>query len=182
MRLRGETVGEITACARAMRRAALTLDHPHQVIDVCGTGGDGVSHLQHLHRGGLRGGRRRPEGRQARQPHHDSPIRQRRRAGRAGRQHPGQPRAAAPGAGRGRRLLPVRPGAPRRHAPRAADPPGAGLPHGVQPAGTALQPGRRAAAGAGGVRRALGRAAGAGAGRARASSAPGWCTATAWTR
>jgi len=42
MRMRGETVGEITACARAMRRAALTLKHPHQVIDVCGTGGTGI--------------------------------------------------------------------------------------------------------------------------------------------
>ena len=42
MRLRGETVGEITACARAMRHAALTLDHPYEVIDVCGTGGDGA--------------------------------------------------------------------------------------------------------------------------------------------
>src|SRR5580658_10238219 len=41
MRLRGETVGEITACARAMRRAAVTLAHPYEVIDVCGTGGDG---------------------------------------------------------------------------------------------------------------------------------------------
>jgi anthranilate phosphoribosyltransferase len=41
MRMRGETVGEITACARAMRRAAITLRHPYQVIDVCGTGGDG---------------------------------------------------------------------------------------------------------------------------------------------
>jgi anthranilate phosphoribosyltransferase len=28
MRLRGETVGEMTACARAMRRAALRLEHP----------------------------------------------------------------------------------------------------------------------------------------------------------
>ncbi|WP_421931488.1 anthranilate phosphoribosyltransferase [Phenylobacterium sp.] len=45
MRLRGETVGEITACARAMRRAAVTLDHPHDVIDVCGTGGDGLHTL-----------------------------------------------------------------------------------------------------------------------------------------
>lgn len=45
MRLRGETVGEITACARAMRRAAMTLDHPYEVIDVCGTGGDGVHTL-----------------------------------------------------------------------------------------------------------------------------------------
>lgn len=45
MRLRGETVGEITACARAMRRAALTLDHPYDVIDTCGTGGDGLHTL-----------------------------------------------------------------------------------------------------------------------------------------
>ena len=45
MRMRGETVGEITACARAMRRAALTLDHPFEVIDTCGTGGDGLHTL-----------------------------------------------------------------------------------------------------------------------------------------
>lgn len=45
MRLRGETVGEITACARAMRRAAVMLDHPFEVIDVCGTGGDGLHTL-----------------------------------------------------------------------------------------------------------------------------------------
>ena len=42
MRLRGETTGEITACARAMRRMAVTLQHPFEVIDVCGTGGDGA--------------------------------------------------------------------------------------------------------------------------------------------
>ena len=45
MRLRGETVGEITACARALRRAALTLEHPFEVIDTCGTGGDGLHTL-----------------------------------------------------------------------------------------------------------------------------------------
>lgn len=45
LRLRGETVGEITACARALRAEALTLDHPHEVIDVCGTGGDGAHTL-----------------------------------------------------------------------------------------------------------------------------------------
>jgi anthranilate phosphoribosyltransferase len=45
MRLRGETVGEITACARAMRRTAIHLDHPYDVIDVCGTGGDGLHTL-----------------------------------------------------------------------------------------------------------------------------------------
>jgi anthranilate phosphoribosyltransferase len=45
MRLRGETVGEITACARALRREAMMLDHPFDVIDVCGTGGDGAHTL-----------------------------------------------------------------------------------------------------------------------------------------
>ena len=41
LRIRGETVGEIAAFATAMRDAALTLDHPWDVIDTCGTGGDG---------------------------------------------------------------------------------------------------------------------------------------------
>jgi anthranilate phosphoribosyltransferase len=47
IRLRGETVGELTACARAMRRAAVTLDHPYDVVDTCGTGGDGL-HTFHI--------------------------------------------------------------------------------------------------------------------------------------
>jgi len=42
MRLRGETVGELTAGVRALRRQARVLDHPYDVIDVCGTGGDGA--------------------------------------------------------------------------------------------------------------------------------------------
>jgi anthranilate phosphoribosyltransferase len=45
MRLRGETVGELTASARAMRAAAMTLEHPYEVIDTCGTGGDGLHTL-----------------------------------------------------------------------------------------------------------------------------------------
>jgi len=45
MRLRGETVGEITACAKALRRAAMQLEHDHDVVDVCGTGGDGAHTL-----------------------------------------------------------------------------------------------------------------------------------------
>ncbi|OYX31289.1 MAG: anthranilate phosphoribosyltransferase [Caulobacterales bacterium 32-69-10] len=45
MRLRGETVGEIVAGARAMRRAAVMLEVPYPVIDVCGTGGDGLHTL-----------------------------------------------------------------------------------------------------------------------------------------
>jgi anthranilate phosphoribosyltransferase len=45
MRMRGETLGEITACAQEMRAAARTLDHPYDVMDVCGTGGDGLHTL-----------------------------------------------------------------------------------------------------------------------------------------
>jgi anthranilate phosphoribosyltransferase len=45
MRLRGETVGEITACARALRRAAMHLNHDFDVVDVCGTGGDAAHTL-----------------------------------------------------------------------------------------------------------------------------------------
>ena len=45
MRMRGETLGEITACARAMRRAAIRLEPAFPTIDVCGTGGDGLHTL-----------------------------------------------------------------------------------------------------------------------------------------
>ncbi len=42
MRMRGETIGEITACARVIRRSATRLQHRFEVIDTCGTGGDGL--------------------------------------------------------------------------------------------------------------------------------------------
>src|ERR1043165_8811500 len=45
MRMRGETVSEIAAGAREMRKAAVVLDHPFEVMDVCGTGGDGLHTL-----------------------------------------------------------------------------------------------------------------------------------------
>ncbi len=45
MRLRGETVGELVACAKAMRAASIKLDQPYDPIDVCGTGGDGLHTL-----------------------------------------------------------------------------------------------------------------------------------------
>ena len=41
MRMRGETVEEIQAGARALRDTVLKLDHPYDVVDTCGTGGDG---------------------------------------------------------------------------------------------------------------------------------------------
>jgi anthranilate phosphoribosyltransferase len=40
LRVRGETVEEITAAARIMRAKALALDAPPGAIDTCGTGGD----------------------------------------------------------------------------------------------------------------------------------------------
>lgn len=40
LRVRGETVGEITGAARIMRSKALPLDGPANAIDTCGTGGD----------------------------------------------------------------------------------------------------------------------------------------------
>jgi anthranilate phosphoribosyltransferase len=45
MRMRGETLGEIVACARAMRQAAIRISPPYPTIDVCGTGGDGLHTL-----------------------------------------------------------------------------------------------------------------------------------------
>jgi anthranilate phosphoribosyltransferase len=45
MRMRGETLGEIVACARAMRKAAVQIAPPYPTIDVCGTGGDGLHTL-----------------------------------------------------------------------------------------------------------------------------------------
>ncbi len=40
LRVRGETVDEITGGAKAMRRRALAIDAPDGAIDTCGTGGD----------------------------------------------------------------------------------------------------------------------------------------------
>src|SRR6266576_4059035 len=40
LRVRGETVDEITGAARIMRAKALTIDAPPGTIDTCGTGGD----------------------------------------------------------------------------------------------------------------------------------------------
>ena len=45
LRMRGETPGEISAGARAMRSAAVRLEVPFPTLDVCGTGGDGLHTL-----------------------------------------------------------------------------------------------------------------------------------------
>jgi anthranilate phosphoribosyltransferase len=45
MRLRGETVAEITGAVRAMRSRMTAIEAPSGTIDVCGTGGDGAGTL-----------------------------------------------------------------------------------------------------------------------------------------
>src|ERR1700742_5395621 len=45
MRLRGETVAEITGAVRAMRSRMAAIEAPEGAIDVCGTGGDGAGTL-----------------------------------------------------------------------------------------------------------------------------------------
>src|ERR1700733_13375839 len=45
MRIRGETVPEITGAVRAMRARMTAIEAPAGAIDVCGTGGDGVGTL-----------------------------------------------------------------------------------------------------------------------------------------
>ncbi|MEO5363512.1 MAG: anthranilate phosphoribosyltransferase [Magnetococcus sp. DMHC-8] len=42
LRMKGETVDEITGSAQAMRAKALSLNIPGTVVDTCGTGGDGA--------------------------------------------------------------------------------------------------------------------------------------------
>jgi anthranilate phosphoribosyltransferase len=45
MRIRGETVPEITGAVRAMRARMTAIEAPEGAIDVCGTGGDGAGTL-----------------------------------------------------------------------------------------------------------------------------------------
>jgi anthranilate phosphoribosyltransferase len=45
MRLRGETVAEITGAVRAMRNRMTAIEAPEGAMDVCGTGGDGAGTL-----------------------------------------------------------------------------------------------------------------------------------------
>ncbi len=45
MRVRGETVAELTGATRALRARMVAVDAPADAIDVCGTGGDGAGTL-----------------------------------------------------------------------------------------------------------------------------------------
>ena len=45
LRVRGETVAELTGAVRAMRSRMVTVEAPPDAIDVCGTGGDNAGTL-----------------------------------------------------------------------------------------------------------------------------------------
>ena len=86
LRVRGETVDEITGAVTTMRAKMLRVTAPPDAIDVVGTGGDAsgsynISTCAALHRR-----RRRRAGRQARQPRAVVEVGRRRRARRARRQ------------------------------------------------------------------------------------------------
>ena len=79
LRMKGETVEEITGAARVMREKAHRVNVGGKtVLDTCGTGGDQKGYLQYFYHRGVRRRRRRRERRQAWQPFGIEPIGQRR--------------------------------------------------------------------------------------------------------
>ena len=152
LRLKGETVEEITGFARAMR-AKMSRIAPRlkPLVDIVGTGGDrrftfNISTTAAFVAAGA------GSGRQTRQPLGFQPLRQRRRAGGTGCQRDvGAGRGGAlPGGDRDR--LPVCPGVPRRHEARRRPPAGDRHPHRLQPVGAVDQPGWPRGTGAGSLR------------------------------
>ncbi len=87
LRVRGETVDEITGAVTTMRAKMLRRRRRRaDAIDVVGTGGDASGSLQHFDLRGFHRRRRRRAGRQARQPRAVVEVRRGRCAGRARRQ------------------------------------------------------------------------------------------------
>ena len=176
LRMKGETDGRDRRPRRVMRSRAVPVEWATgpAVVDTCGTGRRPHGHLQHLHRRRHRAvGRGRASG-QARQPRHEQPVRQRRRAGSAGREHRARRRGGGTAASSMRHRLHVRAALPPRHEARRARAPRAGHAHRLQHAGPADQPGGRR---------------GPGAGRRRSVAPPkiaraywsGWALATPWS-
>ena len=88
LRVKKETIGEITAAAQVMREFStkvVVADKTH-LVDIVGTGGDG-SHTLHLNLRHVCGRRRRGQGQQTRGPERQQQERQRRRDGVIGHQH-----------------------------------------------------------------------------------------------
>ena len=79
LRVKKETIGEITAAAQVMREFSTkvdVIDRTH-LVDIVGTGGDGAHHLQYFNLRDVRCGCGRRAGQQARQPQRLQQVRQR---------------------------------------------------------------------------------------------------------
>lgn len=68
LRMKGETITEITACAEVMREKGAHIEPKGAVMDIVGTGGDEVGSFNISHDCRIRGGGGRRAGGKARQP------------------------------------------------------------------------------------------------------------------
>ena len=167
LRVRGETVDEITGAVSAMRGKMLRVQAPADAVDVVGTGGDGSGSVNVSTCASFIVAGAGVPGRQARQPRAVVALGRGRRAGFARRQDRSHAGPGRPLRGRGRHRLHVRAGASSGHEECRPDPGRTRHPHDLQSARTALQSGRRQAADGRRVLPALGAAAGAGAEKSR---------------
>ena len=177
LRVRGETVDEITGAVAAMRSKMLRVKAPRRR-------GRRRRHRRRRLRLGQRldlrvvhRGRRRRARRQARQSRAVVAFGRSRRAGLARRQDRPHARAGRPLRPGSRHRLHVRASAPSRDEERRPDPGRTRHAHDLQPAWPAVQSGRRQAADGRRILAAMGAAAGAGAEEPRRRIASGWCTA-----
>ena len=181
MRVRGETVAEITGAVRAMRARMTAIEAPPDAIDVCGTGGDDAGTLNvstavtfvvagcgvPVAKHGNRALSSRTGGADvlaALGVNVDVPLERLADILRAAELR-----------------LPVRPAPSRLDAPRRRPARGTGHPHDLQPARPAGQPRRRAPAADRRVRTRMGAPDGRNARRASAAKPPGSCMARGWT-
>ena len=153
LRMRGETVDELTGFATVMRERVLRVIAPPGTIDVVGTGGDGSGTFNISTAAAIvvaatgvpvaKHGNRAITSASGSTDVLDA----------LGVTVEQTPEAAARGAPRGRLRVPLRARVPPGDAPRGTDAPRDRRPHGLQPGRPADQPGRRPAPAARGGRR-----------------------------
>ena len=182
MRVRGETVAEMTGAVRAMRARMLAIEAPPGAIDIVGTGGDASGSLNISTATALVvAGCGVPVAKHGNRAL-SSQIRRRRCAGGARHQPRRAAGPAAGGAGRGRHGLPHGAPPPCRAAPCRRPAGRARHPHHLQPARPPGQPGPGEAPDDRRLRRRLAPPHGRDAGAPRHRGAPGSCMARGWTR